>query len=404
MMKTGTIVKVDSTYAVVLSDEGKPEKINYKLGMSLGQKVYYFKEDVYTIKSKIMKMSALVASLLIVILVATLLDFGGTTSNAKPYAIVTVDINPSVEIELDTDNIVMKVTNLNDAATDIISNNMIGMNIEDALELLLNNAQVKGFLLEDGSILISSVILEEDEDTTVDAATDDEDTTEEESALEERIQAFMEKKTEQYNFLYVKGTDEALKAANSQGLSLGKFEMLKFLDDDITQEEIKEMKVAAIAERKEIIELNKSEKRALKIIRKNQSEDSTEDSTEDELQDAEKVTFEDDINTEDTTDEFIPSTKNNSNLKSNSKKNDASIENEKKDKAVDITTDKNKVITHNDNDDDKDSLNDENTNKNMKDKNDDVNDSLLKNNKNKKDDTKENSNDNDNQTNGSKKN
>ena len=337
MMKTGTIVKIDSSYAVVLSDEGKPEKVHYKSDMSVGQKIYYFRGDIYTMKSKMIKISALVASLLVVVLVASLLNFGGNVDKAyaNTYAIVTVDINPSVEIQLDEESNVIEVTDLNNDATNIITDDMLGVSIEDAIEILLGNAQAEGYLLDQGSILISSVVLEIPENDT---AEEDEDTTEEnEDSLEARLQVFMEKKTEQYNFLYAKGTEDAFRAAKSQGLSLGKYEMLKFLDEDITKEQIKEMKVSAIAERKEIKALSKLEKKALKII----SKENLKETDEDELEDAEKVTFDDDSETEDATTTL---TTNTTDLNNSVKKNNPSSEKEIKEKEKEAKEIKEKVV------------------------------------------------------------
>lgn len=265
-MKKGLVIKTSKKYALVLSDDSKIEKIKLKPSMSLGQKIYFFEADKYKIVPKsLVNVSTLVASFLIILIIAAILKPIDVV-NAKPYAVVTVDINPSIEILINSDNEILDVNAINEDARTFISDDLVGKSLEDGLEWIINKAEKSGYFLEEQTILISSAILDFSEEeikekdkvkvkpeqkaNVNDGELEDIENIES-SKIEKTIQSFMDKKTEQYEFLYTKGTEDAYRASKSKGLSLGKYQMLKFLDEDITQEEINEMKISEIANRKQ---------------------------------------------------------------------------------------------------------------------------------------------------------
>lgn len=382
-MKTGIVVKNTKKSTIVLSENAQFEKLRSKPDLAIGQQIYYFKEDEYSTRnSTIIKMGSLVAALLIVILFVSLLK-ANTPFNSSVYAIVTVDINPSVEISLDSNNSVIGIKNLNQDAKQVISKDMIGKLLNEVLKTIVDNAHAKGFLLEDGDILISSVVMNNaskvenstvativetpTENTTTENATKVMMHVEQEDALEALLNDIMLEMTDHYNFMYVKGTEDALKAANSQGLSLGKFEILQFMDDDITQADIKTMKVAEIVERKEIKALSKSEEKELKFINKgDRSEDVTSEEGEKVIPDKNATELEDqelndttskdkeqkESKDKDKNSESTDNESNNSNSNNNSNKNDNDKDKDKddieeSDEASDIDSDDASTIDSN---------------------------------------------------------
>lgn len=380
-MKTGIVVKNTKKSTIVLSENAQFEKLRSKPDLAIGQQIYYFKEDEYSTRnSTIIKMGSLVAALLIVILFVSLLK-ANTPFNSSVYAIVTVDINPSVEISLDSNNSVIGIKNLNQDAKQVISKDMIGKLLNEVLKTIVDNAHAKGFLLEDGDILISSVVMNNaskvenstvativetpTENTTTENATKVMMHVEQEDALEALLNDIMLEMTDHYNFMYVKGTEDALKAANSQGLSLGKFEILQFMDDDITQADIKTMKVAEIVERKEIKALSKSEEKELKFINKgDRSEDVTSEEGEKVIPDKNATELEDqelndttskdkeqkESKDKDKNSESTDNESNNSNSNNNSNKNDNDKDKddiEESDEASDIDSDDASTIDSN---------------------------------------------------------
>jgi hypothetical protein len=71
----------------------------------------------------------------------------------KIKSTITLDINPSIEINLDKNDKVVNIKPLNDDAKDIISDDLEGKNLDDAIEVITNNVIDKGYV-EDGNITI----------------------------------------------------------------------------------------------------------------------------------------------------------------------------------------------------------------------------------------------------------
>jgi hypothetical protein len=311
-MEKGMILKNESKHIYVLNKDMKIEKIKPQNGFKAGKKIFYFKKDVQKngkgINNQWMKIAA--------VFVITAMIFGLSTiffSNdvkALPYAVVTIDINPSIEIEIDENNIVLKVTALNEDAKLVINDEMVGKDIEVVIEEIVANSEENQFLMQDDTILITQTIIDEsnendddsyeedkedkkdkndkkkieeekgevnkdddddndgdeDDDEDEDEEDEDEDTDDGKNGeLENKLISFMEKKQEQYRFLFYKGTEEELKASKSNGLSLGKYTMLSMIDEDVSKEDAREMKINELAKMKKFREEVQTEKKAGRI-------------------------------------------------------------------------------------------------------------------------------------------
>lgn len=94
-----------------------------------------------------------------VIIIGLLLYLNRTTS------IITLDINPSIQINLKSNNRVKKVIALNEDAKEVISNNLNGKTIDDAINTITSNIVTKGYVESDQVevILYSSGIIKNDE-------------------------------------------------------------------------------------------------------------------------------------------------------------------------------------------------------------------------------------------------
>jgi len=246
-IKTGSILEVKQTHAIVVSEGMEFVYVKKKEGMAVGQTIYYFEEDIYRL-SRMNYKSLLVyaASLCFMFMVmygATHLVRVGQQSSLS-YGIVTMDINPSVEIHINEMGKVLKTVALNKDARSIIQDEYKGMDLEDVLDTLTQNAQEAGFLEEDGAVMLTYTVVDQEEEALEVELKD-----EEKDENHRRLETYMEKKRDHYKFLFAKGTEESIRAAKSQGLSVGKYTLLKYMNDDISLEALKEMPI------KEIIEL-----------------------------------------------------------------------------------------------------------------------------------------------------
>ena len=293
-MYKGKVIKLKSSYGIVMSDTFQMERIRPKPGLKLGQEIYYFDEDLvtsngFTIQPAFKAALAMVVMLLVT-LVAVLTLTQPVSMDQQVFAIITMDINPSIEIQVNKDKEVIDIIALNDDAKGIINDEMIGQAFKDVMKQVVSNAKEEGYLLEDGEILVTKTFVDEayiveekmlsdseSEDSSLEETEDEDENSKTPSQLDESITSvdFQEKygfvvefnedldhffleEADHYNFLFLKGTtDKDYKAAKSSGLSLGKYMVYTLLIDTITMEEIKSMKVAEIAERKDFKDIAK---------------------------------------------------------------------------------------------------------------------------------------------------
>ena len=68
--------------------------------------------------------------------------------NNKTISTITLDINPSIEINLKRNNKVKSVVALNDDAKDIINNDLFGKSLKDALKIITDKVIEKGYAPE----------------------------------------------------------------------------------------------------------------------------------------------------------------------------------------------------------------------------------------------------------------
>lgn len=69
---------------------------------------------------------------------------------------VILDINPSIKIELNKDNEVIKVTALNEDAKDLVNDSYKGINIKNAIKEITTKLYDKGYLKGDTTILLNT--------------------------------------------------------------------------------------------------------------------------------------------------------------------------------------------------------------------------------------------------------
>lgn len=69
-----------------------------------------------------------------------------TPFNKLAYAIVSVDINPSFELYVDLNDIVIEINSLNDEAKSLTLNTLIGLPVQDVVEDLIKQAQDIGYI------------------------------------------------------------------------------------------------------------------------------------------------------------------------------------------------------------------------------------------------------------------
>jgi len=86
----------------------------------------------------------IIVLVLIILIVVSILIIKGN----KIKTTITIDINPSIEINLDKNDKVYSIKALNDDAKDIINNDLKGKELFDTLDIITNNLFEKGYIKE----------------------------------------------------------------------------------------------------------------------------------------------------------------------------------------------------------------------------------------------------------------
>lgn len=253
MVYKGYIVKLEKDFAVVLTNTMEYLKVAKKDGLMVGKEILFVQEDIYTENAFYYRKIAMAAVLFMVIISMSLFNKINITNNIGygAVAVVSIDINPSLELQIDKANKVIKAIPINQDAKELLTNEKIlGKYVEDVVVILIDKANKENYLNdEEKSVLISTVILNDNKkDENI------------ENKIEKKLKE--EKKLENIDVFYVKGKKEDLKNAHKENVSIGKYEVfqkIKEKDNKVNLKNIKKMKVQEIIEKK-LEKLNEEKK------------------------------------------------------------------------------------------------------------------------------------------------
>ncbi|MFS0671871.1 hypothetical protein [Ornithinibacillus sp. 179-J 7C1 HS] len=156
-MKKGIVMEQHRKYIIVMTHDGLFEKAHPIKDVSIGFEVEYepiiqnnwfsgFKEKFLTMR---------VASIAVVFLIMLLPIYMVVNGN-ETYAYVDIDINPSIELEINNDLKVSKLIPLNDDANSLLDDigNLKGMEVENAIEVIMNQSEKNGLVNAVKNVLI----------------------------------------------------------------------------------------------------------------------------------------------------------------------------------------------------------------------------------------------------------
>ena len=95
----------------------------------------------------------IIICLVLVVGIVCFLLFGKNGGSSTKTTIITLDINPSIEIRM-TDEKVESVKALNDDAKDIVNDDLVGKSLEETLSVIAKNAVEKGYIDPERSEII----------------------------------------------------------------------------------------------------------------------------------------------------------------------------------------------------------------------------------------------------------
>ncbi|NFG62219.1 MULTISPECIES: anti-sigma factor domain-containing protein [unclassified Clostridium] len=218
-MSKGIIMEIKKEYAIVMNDTGSIESIKVKDGMKLGQKIFYFEEDLVNInqnrsvnKISLFKTFGTFAALFLLIF-----TFFQPLAFNKAYAVVSLDINPSIQIQVNNKKKIVAVEGVNEDGKNIDFSSINGLEIDKGIEGIKAILVEKEYLGETGEVLVAFALLDKHEDENY------------ENQIQDAIKTTF--KTE--NVTYVKGSKEAVEEAKTKGISLGRYEVSLSADETV---------------------------------------------------------------------------------------------------------------------------------------------------------------------------
>jgi hypothetical protein len=187
--------------------------------MSVGQRILFVEDDLYEKQVVTPKRNIVIAiSIAAVVIIALFLSFDLNTNDY--FALISIDINPSLDITIDDNQNVIDIIPLNLEAKDLIDNSMITQNILITIDQILVNAEKKNYLTDESNhILISSATWENDIDYS----------------LSEQITTYIENELElntNIKVIYIESNHETAFDSIDKGISLGRLELAKISKDD----------------------------------------------------------------------------------------------------------------------------------------------------------------------------
>lgn len=240
MVFEGLIMEVEKDYIVVLTNNNNYLKLKKKTNIDVGKKIMFLEEDIIKKRKNSIKPLIGIAAAIILLITTIMGQYGlELISGFNAYAIVSLDINPSLEFQVDKKEIVRKIKSLNDDGEELLDDRMIGMKIEEAILFSVKTALNKKYINDENNVvLISDVMMNNEENNDL-------------KVIEDTIIDKMEKDEEMgnINFIYVQADKQDLKKARESKVSIGKYEVYKILSDknsDLKVEDIKDKRVSDI--------------------------------------------------------------------------------------------------------------------------------------------------------------
>ncbi len=263
MIYKGTVIEIYYDSIVVMAEDCTFKRIKKSDGLEEGMEIYFEDRDIiknsnFTIKN----ISKGVAAVLI-FAVTSLYVLGFWNENYKSVALLAVDINPSVEMEINKNYRVIKISALNEEASKLPLEDLKNYPLIDALEEIVEMVETAGYIKKDESnrVLVTSVELK---------SNDEGDKNLDNLIMEgkKKIEEVSNERGQQVEVVTIKSDRETLNKAKEENISVGKMEIYKEMEDENKNQDKNEiMELKDKKSEESIKEVEKSEK-----VKKNNNE------------------------------------------------------------------------------------------------------------------------------------
>lgn len=208
-MNKGIIMEVKKSYAIALNDQGVMDKIIFKENMKIGQKIFYFEDDIINNASNSHRYNNFIKTLgSIAAIFLIVFTFFHTMKPQEAYAVVSLDINPSIQIEADNKLNIIKVEGVNDDGKQIDFSDIKDISLESGMQKIKDKLAEKNYLETNKDVLVGYAFVQDGDN----------------SSYEKDLKGVIDSTFDAQEVVYVKGDKEAVDEAKKQSISLGRYE------------------------------------------------------------------------------------------------------------------------------------------------------------------------------------
>lgn len=158
-MKKGIILEQHRKYTILITKDGAFEKGKVRIkDAKIGEEVIFepirSKKFFFLTKKSRRHLPARILTIACIVLVCFLPFF--VFPNDKTYAYVTIDINPSIELEVDENYTVRNIRAMNDDANEIMGEvtDYLNENLELVIQMIMNTSEENGLINDEKNILV----------------------------------------------------------------------------------------------------------------------------------------------------------------------------------------------------------------------------------------------------------
>lgn len=235
MVYKGTVMEIYHDSIIVMAEDCTFKTIRKSNGFQEGMEIYFEERDIIKGSSLNIKNISKSIAAVFIFIVTSLYILGFWSENYKSLALLSVDINPSVEMEVNKNYRVIKVLALNEEASKLPLENLKNYPLIDALEEIVEMVESAGYIRkgESNKVLITSVELknEDKDDKNLDNLI---------MEGKKKIEEASNEKGQKVEVVTIKSDKETLIKAKEENISVGKMEIYKEAQEDIINDDKKQ--------------------------------------------------------------------------------------------------------------------------------------------------------------------
>ncbi|AOY74910.1 anti-sigma factor domain-containing protein [Clostridium formicaceticum] len=274
MQHKGCVMELREETMVVMTEKCNFYEIQKRKDIQEGMEVEFYEKEIVLHKNQYLRTFSLVAAAVLLLIIASIHGLKSWNTANQLMAVVTIDINPSIQLEVNNKNRVLKAVAVNKEAETLSLDALEKKPFQEAFQLLLLETREKGYVFkeQENYVLIATVFLQEEEIQT-------EKFRKMIEATKEKVELEALKQGEKIEVITIEATEDLLMTAREEKTSVGKLQVYQNfkeysnskIDVDTTEEKkVKEMKV------KELIQLQNQDEEQDKKQNKKQEEEQNE--------------------------------------------------------------------------------------------------------------------------------